>query len=168
MPAWLSWLPPFILATATTIPATALADHSPYQQSDAYDTGLLGSWPTETYRSSPLLGPSLNYIQHSALCNDDDGLYTLLAPRGYNVRTPGPMIIDQDGHLVWTKGYGQTHGVGVSRFRGTDYLTFGVENDGIRGFGDGVYYMVSPLGHTRSIYFLTCIREARFVLRRGV
>lgn len=158
MPAWLSWLPPFILATATTIPATALADHSPYQQSDAYDTGLLGSWPTETYRSSPLLGPSLNYIQHSALCNDDDGLYTLLAPRGYNVRTPGPMIIDQDGHLVWTKGYGQTHGVGVSRFRGTDYLTFGVENDGIRGFGDGVYYMVSsPLRTQRRSYIVSDI-----------
>ena len=165
MPAWPScWLTPFILAAAIT---AALADHGPYQQSDAYDTGLLGYRPTETNRSSPLLGPTLNYIQHSALC-DDDGLYTLLAPRGSNVRTPGPMIIDQDGHLVWTKGYGQTHGVGVSRFRDMDYLTFGVENDGIRGFGDGVYYMVSPLGHTRSIYFLTCIREARFVLRRGV
>jgi hypothetical protein len=55
------------------------------------------------------------------------------------------MIIDQDGHLVWTKHYGQTYNANVYRYKGQDYLTFWVGNDGIVGHGDGTYYMVSPV-----------------------
>lgn len=135
-----------VLQTLLALSIRVFADYTPYYESTAYDNGDFGTWPTETYRSAPLLGPALNYIQRSPLCGSkDDGggeLYTLLAPRGSAVRTPGPMIIDHEGHLVWTKDYGQTHGIGVYNFHGERYLTFGVENDGIRGFGDGVYYMV--------------------------
>lgn len=137
-----------LLSSSYTI-QTSLADYAPYHQSSAHDSGLLGDWPTETYRSSPLLGPAINYIQSSPLCNrkigggSNEELYTLLAPRGSAVRTPGPMIVDSEGHLVWTKMYGQTHMFGVYQFKEREYLAFGVENDGIRGFGDGVYYMVS-------------------------
>ena len=144
-PSWSSFL---VLQIVIALSTRVVADYAPYYESAAYDNGDFGTWPTETYRSAPLLGPSLNYIQRSPLCGSKDEyggdeLYTFLAPRGSAVRTPGPMIIDHQGHLVWTKDYGQTHGIGVYEFHGNRYLTFGVENDGIRGFGDGVYYMVS-------------------------
>lgn len=139
-----------VLQIIIALSTRAIADYTPYYESTAYDSGDFGTWPTETYRSAPLLGPALNYIQRSPLCGTRDEydagggqLYTLFAPRGSAVRTPGPMIIDHEGHLVWTKDYGQTHGIGVYDFHGKRYLTFGVENDGRRGFGDGVYYMVS-------------------------
>lgn len=116
------------------------ADYGPYLQSEDYDEGKFGSWPTETYRSTPIIGPTLNYLESSTQCKD--GQFTLIAPRGGGVATPGPMIIDQDGHLVWTKEYGSTYNLNVYRYRGQDYLTFWTGNDGITGHGDGTYYMV--------------------------
>ncbi|PLB52060.1 hypothetical protein P170DRAFT_348536 [Aspergillus steynii IBT 23096] len=116
------------------------ADYGPYIQSGDYDAGKFGSWPTETYRSTPIIGPTLNYLESSTQCKD--GQYTLISPRGGGVATPGPMIIDQDGHLVWTKDYGKTYNLNVYRYRGQDYLTFWAGNDGITGHGDGTYYML--------------------------
>jgi hypothetical protein len=130
----------FAVATAFT---SVQADRGPYFQSSRFENGDLGQWPTETYRSSALMGPILNYVESNPQCKD--GQYTLIAPRGMAVRNPGPMIIDQDGHLVWTKYYGQTYNVNVYKYKGQDYLTFWVGNDGIVGHGDGTYYMVSPV-----------------------
>ncbi|EDP51097.1 conserved hypothetical protein [Aspergillus fumigatus A1163] len=127
----------FAVATAFTL---VQADRGPYFQSSRFEDGDLGQWPTETYRSSALMGPILNYVESNPQCKD--GQYTLIAPRGMAVRNPGPMIIDQDGHLVWTKHYGQTYNVNVYRYKGQDYLTFWVGNDGIVGHGDGTYYML--------------------------
>ncbi|RJE24332.1 Arylsulfotransferase ASST [Aspergillus sclerotialis] len=109
------------------------ADFGPYEQSTAYDDGDYGGWPTESFRSTPVIGPSLNILQNSDLCNDG---YIMLAPEGNAVRTPGPMIIDQDGHLVWTKQYGQTRDVSVYQFKGDPYLTFCVGPHFIAGYGD--------------------------------
>ncbi|KAL4894808.1 ASST-domain-containing protein [Aspergillus ambiguus] len=129
-----------LLALAAIGISSVRADFGPYFQSTAYDEGKYGAWPTETYRSTAIIGPSLNYVQYSPACND--GQYTLIAPRGGSVRYPGPMIIDQDGHLVWTKYYGQTYNLNIYRFKGQDYLTFWVGDDGIVGHGDGTYYML--------------------------
>ncbi|KAE8154206.1 ASST-domain-containing protein [Aspergillus avenaceus] len=116
------------------------ADSGPYLQSSAYDEGRFGEWPTETYRSSPIVGPALNYLQHSDKCKD--GLYTFIAPRGSRVAHPGPMILDQDGHLVWTTEYGQSYNLNVYNYKGQDYLTFWMGNDGVGGHGEGAYYML--------------------------
>ncbi|KAE8387156.1 ASST-domain-containing protein [Aspergillus alliaceus] len=116
------------------------ADYGPYFQSADYDEGKFGEWPTETYRSSPIVGPSLNYQKYSDECKD--GLYTFIAPRGNKVANPGPMILDQNGHLVWTKHYGQTYNLNVYTFKGQQYLTFWVGDDGVRGHGEGAYYML--------------------------
>ncbi|KAB8073765.1 ASST-domain-containing protein [Aspergillus leporis] len=130
-----------LLALTATLAFTPIqADHGPYIQSTAYDDGKFGEWPTETYRSSPIVGPALNYLQYSDECKD--GLYTFIAPRGNKVGNPGPMILDQDGHLVWTKKYGQTYNLNVYTFKGQDYLTFWVGNDGVGGHGEGAYYML--------------------------
>ncbi|GIJ85247.1 hypothetical protein Asppvi_004103 [Aspergillus pseudoviridinutans] len=129
--AWLA------VATAFTL---VEADRGPYFQSSRFENGDLGQWPMESYRSTALMGPLLNYVKSNPQCKD--GQYTLIAPRGMAVPNPGPMIIDQDGHLVWTKHYGQTYNVNVYSYKGQDYLTFWVGNDGIVGHGDGTYYML--------------------------
>lgn len=117
------------------------ADYGPYTQSPDYDSGAFGSWPTESYRSSAVIGPSLNVRQSSDFCSDG---YTFLAPTGRVVRTPGPMIIDSEGHLVWTKQYGRTGSVDVHSFHGEVYLTFCVGRDYVAGYGDaGSCYLVS-------------------------
>ncbi|KAE8379758.1 ASST-domain-containing protein [Aspergillus bertholletiae] len=129
-----------VLILLAFVIARVQADQGPYFQSAAYDEGKLGEWPAETYRSSPIVGPALNYLHYSNECKD--GLYTFIAPRGTNVANPGPMIIDQDGHLVWTRHYGQTYNLNVYTFKGQDYLTFWVGDDGVRGHGEGTYYML--------------------------
>ncbi|KKK14755.1 hypothetical protein AOCH_005521 [Aspergillus ochraceoroseus] len=116
------------------------ADNGPYQQSKAYDNGDFGSWPTENYRSTPILGPSVNFIEQSSKC--DDGQYILIALRGESVVTPGPTILDQNGHLVWTKHYGQIYNLDVYAYQGEDYLTFWAGDDTLGGHGDGTYYML--------------------------
>lgn len=125
----------------TSLALAASADFGPYQQSTAYDDGEFGAWPTESYQSSPVIGPSLNYLLHNEMC--DDGRFTMLAPSGGVVRTPGPMIIDQNGHLVWTKQYGRTENVNVYRFKDASYMTFCVGDSFIAGYGDAsTCYMV--------------------------
>ena len=117
------------------------ADFGPYEQSADYDDGWYGGWPTESFRSTPVIGLSLNILQSSDLC--DEG-YTVLAPEGNAVRTPGPMIVDKDGHLVWTKQYGQTRDVNIYQFKGDPYLTFCVGSHFAAGYGDAsTCYMVS-------------------------
>lgn len=131
----------FSLLALALILVHVRADFGPYQQSVEYDDGAFGAWPTESYRSNPVIGPSLNLLQDSHFCADR--LYTFLAPAGEAVVTPGPMIIDQDGHLVWTKQYGRTSTVGVYSFKGTTYLTFCVGKGAIAGYGDAeTCYMV--------------------------
>lgn len=117
------------------------ADHAPYDRSPVFENGTLGPWPTEAYRSAPVIGPALNQLQYDPRCRD--GRSTLLAPRGSSVRSPGPMILDQDGHLTWTRNYGltgkNTYNVNVYPFRDQAYLTFWVGDD---RSGKGEYYMV--------------------------
>ena len=132
-----------VLILLVLVIARVQADHGPYFQSAAYDEGKFGEWPTETYRSSPIVGPALNYLQYSDECKD--GLYTFIAPRGNKVANPGPMILDQDGHLVWTKRYGQSYNLNVYTFKGQDYRTFWMGNDGVGGHGEGAYYMVGHI-----------------------
>ncbi|KAE8348761.1 ASST-domain-containing protein [Aspergillus coremiiformis] len=129
-----------LLILFTLIVVRVQADHGPYFRSAEYDEGKFGEWPTETYRSSAIVGPRLNYLQYSDECKD--GLYTLMAPRGGKVVNPGPMILDQDGHLVWTKHYGPTYNLNVYPYKGQDYLTFWVGTDGVGGHGEGAYYML--------------------------
>ncbi|OJK00134.1 hypothetical protein ASPACDRAFT_13246, partial [Aspergillus aculeatus ATCC 16872] len=122
--------------------AAVLADEGPYNQSQLYDQGRMGSWPTELFRSTTTVGLAVNWVQTSPRCKVA-GEYYLLAPRGASVHRPGPMILDPDGHLVWTREYGQTYNLNVQRYRGQEYLTFWVGSDADVGHGRGTYFMVS-------------------------
>lgn len=117
------------------------ADIEPFFTSEAYDQGIYGRWPQQSYHSSPVVGPILNYLQHDERC--DDGKYTMITPRGASIASPGPMIIDQNGSLIWTKHYGPTYDLKVQEYRQEKYLTFWIGDDGVVGHGSGSYYMVT-------------------------
>lgn len=135
-------------------PATASPDQEPRFRSEKYAKGFEGPYPLQRYRSADVSGPILNYWHRSVAC--EDGLYTILAPRGDSVRQSGPMIVDQQGHLVWFKQYKTTtYNANVHKYKGERYLTFWAGDDSVRGHGEGSYYMVSWNAYSLEIILLS-------------
>lgn len=109
------------------------------------DIGIRGPFPIKKGISSKLTAPETNILQWSPEC--DDGRYHFVAPRGWKVPRPGPMILDAKGSMIWSKHFdnqfgGQAYDLKVQRYKGEDYLTFWLGDDRIRGHGAGEYYMV--------------------------
>lgn len=103
-----------------------------------YDAGFYGAYVGQHYRSFDLVSPRVNF--HSRQSCDPD--YTFLSPRGDSVPSPGPMILDANGELVWMEDtWGQAMDFRVQRYEGLDYLTFWRGTDsGTHGLG--TYLMV--------------------------
>ncbi|KAJ5947976.1 hypothetical protein N7466_000991 [Penicillium verhagenii] len=127
------WL--LLLAGITT------ADQETRFRSEKYAHGFEGAFPLQRYSSAGVLGPILNYWETSIAC--DDGLYTIIAPRGGAVHHSGPMILDKQGHLVWFKEYETTYNANVYTYKGERYLTFWAGDDLVRGHGEGIMYMLN-------------------------
>lgn len=112
----------------------------PGLQTPFYDFAVYGAYPTRSYVSYPHKSPESRRLAWDESC---DGGFVLLTPNGESVSTPGPMIVDSQGNLVWMlQGYGAGANLNVQQYQGKDYLTFwsGVKK-GTAGKGD--YYMVS-------------------------
>ncbi|KAI7369214.1 hypothetical protein KC354_g2108 [Hortaea werneckii] len=110
------------------------------------DIGVRGSYPVKKGTSSKLTAPETNVLRWSPEC--DDGRYHFVAPRGWKVPRPGPMILDAKGSMIWSKHFdnefgGQAYDLKVQRYKGEDYLTFWLGDDRIRGHGAGEYYMLN-------------------------
>ena len=136
----MAWL--FVAYIFSTL-GVVLSDRAPFFRDQAYDNGEYGGFPVEQYKTTSLVGPRANFYQYGGRCNDD-GLYVMITPRGEDVKTPGPMILDGNGMLVWTDTtYRQPYNLQMQMYRGKQYLTFWAGNDGVRGHGAGMYYMVS-------------------------
>ncbi|EAW12330.1 arylsulfotransferase family protein [Aspergillus clavatus NRRL 1] len=119
-----------------------------------YDLGLYGFGPSRSYKSFEYESPLVEITEWGAGC---DPRYTFLAPRGDSVAYPGPLILDADGELVWTKyNWATTQDFKMQRYNGSDYLTYwqGTEIES-RGYGswymlDSTYtqrYQISPVGN---------------------
>jgi hypothetical protein len=120
---------------------SANADIDPFYQSTRFDSGRAGSWPHQKFASdTTVTAPILNFVRYGPQCQDE--LYTFISPYGGAVPSPGPMILDQDGHVVWAKAWGRTYNMNVQTYKGEDFITFWVGNDGVVGHGEGTYYMV--------------------------
>lgn len=117
------------------------ADIDSYYQSSKFENGGAGRWPSQHYKTTNVRGPILNYVRYEQTCRD--GLHTFIAPRGFDVYTAGPMILDQDGHLVWFQAMGQTYNMDMQMYKGEPFLTFWTGDDSIVGHGEGTYYLVS-------------------------
>ncbi|KAJ5374390.1 hypothetical protein N7517_006396 [Penicillium concentricum] len=118
-----------------------------------YDLGAQGFGPDQNYISFDQESPIVEITPSGAKC---DRRYTFLAPRGDSIAHPGPMILNADGELVWTKwNRGTTQDFKVQRYKGEDYLTYW-QGDTTNGLGQGSWYMldstytqryvVSPIG----------------------
>lgn len=110
--------------------------------------GHANSYPTHKFISSKLKAPIIDFQVRSPACNDG-GSYSI-TPRGWKVPSPGPMILDGDGNLVWTDHFsnkfgGQAYDLRVQRYKGEEYLTFWLRDDRVRGHGAGHYYMVRSI-----------------------
>ena len=120
----------------------------PAEYSEALDNGTNGNYPVRTYATADdIVSPQVNYLQWNERC--DDGLLYFLGPRGWSVASPGPMILDGRGDLVWTAHFdnefgGQAYDFKVQTYQGEQYLTFWLGDDRVRGHGSGSYYMVWP------------------------
>lgn len=131
------------------VQAAAALDNSQSRHSynQAIDNGTYGYYPIRTYETEAALSsPRVNWLQWSPQC--DDALFYFITPRGWSLSRPGPMILDHNGELVWTKHFdndfgGQAYDFKVQRYQDQDYLTFWLGDDTVRGHGAGVYHMVS-------------------------
>ncbi|KAL2821830.1 ASST-domain-containing protein [Aspergillus cavernicola] len=100
-------------------------------------------WPTKIYHSSSILGPTV-FFTSSIICNTD-GEYTFLSPRGDGVSVRGPIIVDQEGELVWASDYhyqAPVYNLDVQTYKGQDYITFWMGDADVAGHGDGAIYML--------------------------
>lgn len=151
------WLPLLELLSAlhaspvlsSAIPEPAITESSLQARSQAqthiegskwYDWGWYGAFPRMTYESFGAQSPWPSLLQTDDRC--DDG-YLFIEPRGVYVETPGPIMLDNTGNLVWMQTlWGQAMDVKVQQFQGKDYITFwhGTDNG---TFGEGYYIMVS-------------------------
>lgn len=123
------------LSLASTAAAGAVAAHGSYW----YDWGLYGAYPRQSYESFSSASPWVNILQSDEKC---DASYTFIEPRGNSVPYPGPIILDNEGSLVWMETkYGQAMDLKVQRYKGNDYITFWHGGDS-GWFGRGYYLML--------------------------
>ncbi|GAB1735798.1 hypothetical protein NU219Hw_g5143t2 [Hortaea werneckii] len=132
------------LASSQDLDGSDAAAPRPYDKS--LDIGIRGSYPAKKGISSKLTAPETNILRWSPEC--DDGRYHFIAPRGWKVPRPGPMILDAEGSMVWFQHFdnefgGQAYDLKVQQYKGEDYLTFWLGDDRIRGHGAGEYYMLN-------------------------
>lgn len=121
--------------------ACALGDKFPYRSDVPYDASAYGSYPTQNYVSSDVEGPRVNIF--GQLTGDDDGIYTMLNPRGSGVEHSGPLILDNDGNMVWSSSaYGNTYNLQSQEYNGQLYLTFWAGDDSVGGHEQGYCCMV--------------------------
>ncbi|KAK4705104.1 arylsulfate sulfotransferase, partial [Phenoliferia sp. Uapishka_3] len=122
---------------------------------DAYIAGFRGLAPTQKYHSIDLRPPELNIFatqppspppnpNGTTAANSSQPLLTFLGYRGSNAEQPGPMIIDDDGELVW---YGPEYGgvLNVERhtYLGQDVFSFYTGTEQYPGFGNGQFNILN-------------------------
>jgi hypothetical protein len=66
---------------------------------NAYDLGLNGIYPTQSYVFFDLDSPSIKITKWDDRC-DSDGAHILLSLCGM-IPSPGPVMLDTRGNLVW-------------------------------------------------------------------
>lgn len=133
-----------LLPAAATLFTSVIADPPPFNaaEADEYDKGGFGLYPELKYKTTDLVGAHILRRQWNEKCSKDNK-YIFFAPRGMLVGHPGPMILDQDGEMVFhTEAFPIAYGMTVQKYRSENYLTFWAGDDQVIGHGSGSYYMV--------------------------
>ncbi|KAI6780902.1 uncharacterized protein J7T54_007382 [Emericellopsis cladophorae] len=104
-----------------------------------YDWGFFGAAPLTSYESFGAESPLFSLLQTDERCYD--GLI-FIEPRGVYVETPGPVVTDKDGNLIWmATEWGQAMDLKVQKYKDKDYITFWRGSDS-GTFGSGSYIML--------------------------
>lgn len=111
------------------------------------DHGTSGSYPVRRLKTTKLTPPHTNFPTGSPECAFEDAHY-FLTPKGHKVPSPGPMILNSNGDLIWSHHFdnefgGQAYDLQVQKYREEQYLTFWLGDDRIRGHGAGHFYMLN-------------------------
>lgn len=133
----------YVFAVSLTIFSSlsaGLAEPQAFVRSSDYNDGKFGKYVTQTYRSSNVTAPRLNFMKPFTNC--DDGSYLFISPRG-NAADSMPYILDAAGNLVWTlpRRYGEVYNFQVEEFNGEPHLLFWAGDDAVGGHGAGRYFM---------------------------
>lgn len=104
-----------------------------------------GNYPYRSYQTINVTSPVVRRIVDSPACYDNR--YLFITPRGDSVVAPGPMILDDNGHLVWALEIPsrQPYNFQIQQYQGQPHLTFWLGDDAIGGHGEGHYHLVSVL-----------------------
>ncbi|RMY41205.1 hypothetical protein D0866_00742 [Hortaea werneckii] len=138
-----AWLKLWLSLPSTLLLAPipySYADEEPFVADEKYNSGDLGRYVTQSYKTTKEIAPRFNI--NLPFTNCDDGSYIFIAPRGW-VPDATLYIIDAEGNMVWTldKQYGEVYNFAVQEYKGEPYLTFWAGNDAVGGHGAGTYYM---------------------------
>ncbi|KAJ3825293.1 ASST-domain-containing protein [Lentinula raphanica] len=118
----------------------ALAGTTYFQNSD-YASGALGLGPMQTFKSSSSTPPAWNFVvpfNDSTSGQIESGLI-FMAPRGTNVNTPGAMIYDKNGELIWDgTQFGETLTFKMATYKGDPVILLWTGQ--ISGIGVGFGY----------------------------
>ena len=140
----------FLLAVSSFLFPATTADLPPFPPSyaDSYVNGTYGRVPVETFHTTST--PSYRFLHRTwdgERCGaSDDKLF--LGIRGKRLLHTGPVIYDNNGHMVWHAGEEEdvartrtTYNFRPQWYKGEQYLTWwsGVDEG---GHGSGFYYMV--------------------------
>ncbi|KAG9242747.1 ASST-domain-containing protein [Calycina marina] len=89
---------------------------------NAFDLGFHGIYPRQRFHSFDLEAPVPKIRRWDSRCDYGN---ILLSPRGKAVPTPGPVMLDAKGNLVWMENkFGQVMNFNVQNYKGQDYMTF--------------------------------------------
>nr|OQO32051.1 hypothetical protein B0A51_00589 [Rachicladosporium sp. CCFEE 5018] len=135
-----------ILALLSGVILATLAQKAPPPFDVTLDSGSEGPYPTNRFHTSTLRPPNVQFKQWSPQCFSPTS-HLFLTPKGHKVKSPGPMILDSQGHLVWMHHFdnafgGQAYNLQVQDWKREKALTFWLGDDRIRGHGSGEWWIL--------------------------
>ncbi|GAA5890440.1 hypothetical protein JCM8208_004874 [Rhodotorula glutinis] len=127
---------------ASHLPSPALADSVTTDNASSWHSTVA---PVQSFYSAPNLSPpEVNVLTHDAARTSEG--YTLLSYRGSAVEQAAPIILDNNGSLVWSgaeAGYGDSMDLRHQTYKGEDVLTFFSGSFYSGGYGYGSWNILS-------------------------
>ncbi|GAA5979076.1 hypothetical protein JCM11641_004965 [Rhodosporidiobolus odoratus] len=143
---------PLTLLSLPLFASLATADSLTTDNSTSWWTSR-GVAPVQTFYSSSLQPPEFNRIVYDE-SKVSEG-YTMLSYRGTGVEQAAPVIMDNDGSLIWSgyeAGFTNSMDLRVQQYKEEDVLTFFQGDFFSGGYANGSWYILSNnYTHIRSV-----------------